>query len=289
MRPAGPQDTDADGHLVLYDPNMFIEYDYWQATTARDGECGGWGGGFTGTRILEAGMIDFFDVRGSGANPDTYFSARATGPPLLAGLILPEDVESGTISHALAFAIPGPRNLSDDPYEPLPSDYFYPASTTETDYYSTNPHALAAGQRIRLKPTIVDDEGNPVNENQVAPITQMFLTALRTHGAYLVENAGGFTFYAEDIHTADLDLTDAEVQALIGEPSLPADKTKWHVVIEQLNEELELLPFAYGPWTEGQDPATITASNFEVVEPAKRPVTVISIYLALVMRNLSAR
>jgi hypothetical protein len=259
--------------LVLYDPSTFISYDFWQATTIRDGECQSQGGGLEGTSVLEAGAADFFDVRGSGANTDTYSSARAVGTPLLAGLILPEDVESGAIAHALSFAIPGPRNLSSDPGEPLPSDYFYPASTTEANFYSQNPLALAAGQRIRLKQTIVDDAGDPIDENELAPITRMFLTALRTYGAYLVDNAGGFIFYAEDIHTADLHLTDDQVNALIGgSPGtpLPGDKTRWQVVIETLNWELEQIPFAYGPWTEGQDPSTaqVTTANFEVVEPA---------------------
>jgi len=290
VRPAGPEDTDADGHLVLYDPQTFEAYDFWQATTVRDAPCQSRGGGLTGDAILEAGAIDYFDVRGPGANPNTYFSARATGVPLLAGLILPEDVESGAIAHALAFAIPGLRNLSGDPEEPLSSDYFYPTSTTETDYYNTNSHALAAGQRIRLRGTIVDDEGVAIDEqNDVSPITRMFLTALRTYGAYLVDNAGGFTFYAEDIHTADLDLTDDEVNALIGQPPgtpLPAGKTKWQLVIEKLNEELEQIPFAYGPWTDGQDPRTaeITTSNFDVVAPA----TGSSVYLPLILSNFAS-
>ena len=276
VRPAGPEDTDADGHLVLYNPATFEEYDFWQATTVRDAECASLGGGQTGTTILEAGVVDFFNVRGSGANPDTYYSARAHGTPLLAGMILPEDVESGAIAHALAFAIPGPRNTSADPSEPLSSDYFYPASTTETDFFNTNPYALAAGQRIRLKQTLVDEEGEVVDESQLAPITRMFLTALRTYGAYLVDNAGGFSFSAEDIHTAVLHLSDDEVNALIGQPPgtpLPAGMTRWQVVIEKLAEELELIPIAYGPWEQGQDPATATieTSNFEVVEPATAP------------------
>ena len=280
VRPASPEGTDSDGHTVLYDPDTSITYDFWQATTVRDGECQSQGGGLVGTTILEAGAIDFFDVHGSGANSDTYSSARAMGTPLLAGLILPEDVEGGEIAHALALAIPGPRNLSPDPGEPLSSDYFYPASTTETDFYSTNPRALAAGQRIRLRQAIVDDAGNTVDENELAPITRLFLSALRTYGAYLVDNAGGFTFYAEDIHTANLHLTDDEVNALIGESSgtpLPGDKTKWQTVIETLNWELERIPFAYGPWIEGQNPATaqIATANFEVVEPA----TAASFYL----------
>jgi hypothetical protein len=276
VRPAGPEDTGADGHLVLYNSETFEEYDFWQATTVRNAECESLGGGQTGTTILEAGVVDFFDVRGPGANPDTYYSARAHGTPLLAGMILPEDVESGAIAHALAFAIPGPRNTSADPSEPLASDYFYPASTTETDFFNTNPHALVAGQRIRLKQTIVDDEGNLIDESRLTPITRMYLTALRTYGAYLVDNAGGFTFYAEDIHTAVLHLSDDEVNALTGQPPgtpLPAGMTKWQVVIEKLAEELELIPIAYGPWEEGQDPATATIeiSNFEVVEPAAVP------------------
>lgn len=276
VRPSGPQDTGADGHLVLYNPETFMAYDYWAATTVRDAECESMGGGLVGTSILETGVVDFFDVREDGANPDTYFSARAHGTPLLAGLILPEDIENGAIAHALAFAIPGPRNLSNDPYEPLPTDYFYPASTTETDYYSTNEFALAAGQRIRLVDAIVDDEGDLIDERELAPITQIFLTALRTYGAYVVDNAAGFSFYAEDIHTAPLNLSDAQVNQLIGQAPgtpLPSGKTKWQLVIETLNAELEWVPFAYGPWSDGQDPAKaqITHANYEVIEPASRP------------------
>lgn len=295
VRPAGPQSIDADGHLVLYQSETFIAYDYWQATTVRDAECTSRGGGLTGTTILETGAIDFFDVRASGTNPDTYSSARAVGTPLLAGLILPEDVESGAIAHALAFAIPGLRNTSSDPSEPLASDYYYPASTTETDYYNTHAQALAAGQRMRLKQTLVDDAGDALDENALAPITRMFLTALRTYGAYLVDNAGGFTFYAEDVHTAVLDLTDDQVNSLIGEASgtpLPSAKTKWQIVMETLDAELEQIPFAYGPWTEGQDPATATISsaNFEVIEPATRPITASAeIFLPMVVTGLSSQ
>ena len=66
---------------------------------------------------------------------------------------------------------------------------------------------------------------------------------------------------------------------------IPDDR---QAVIEKLNEELEQIPFAYGPWTEGQDPATatITTSNFEVVAPATRTTT--SVYLPLALRGFTA-
>lgn len=276
VRAAGPENSGADGQLVLYDPGTFTAYDYFAATLDGAGDCRSFRGGMIGDRITEAGVVDFFDVRGPGANADGLYSARAVGTPLLGGLIIPEDIESGVIAHALEFAIPGPRNTSRNPEEPLPSDYFYPASTTETDFYNTDPDALAAGQRIRLKQTLVNEEGEPIDESQFAPITRMFLNALRDYGAYLVDNAGGFSFNAEDYHTAVLRLSDDEVNALIGQPAgtpLPEGMTKWQIVFEKLGEDLELIPLAVSPGDEEPDPETaeIEFANFEVVEPANVP------------------
>lgn len=278
VRPAGPEDDGADGWLVLYDPETFTSYDYFAAKPSYDEACYGFEGGMAGERILQAGVVDFFDVRGPGVNQpgEGSYSARAVGTPLLAGLILPEDIESGEIAHALSFAIPGPRNTSRDPYEPKQSDYFYPASTTETDFYNTDSNALASGQRIRLKSRIVDEEGDEIDESDLAPITRMYLTALREYGAYLVDNAGGFTFYAEDVHTAALHLSDDEVNALIGEPAgtpLPENMTKWQIVIDKLGNDLELIPIAISPGDEEPRPrnAEIEIANFEVVEPANIP------------------
>ncbi len=276
VRPSGPENDNADGWLVLYDPENQISYDYFAATPIRNEECRGFEGGIRGVNILQAGVVDYFDLQGTGANPDGYYSARAVGTPLLAGLILPEDIESGEIAHALSFAIPGPRNTSRNPYEPKSADYFYPASTTETDFYNTDPLALASGQRIRLKQTLHDEDGGIINEENLAPITRMYLTALRNYGAYLVDNAGGFTFYAEDIHTAVLDLTDDEINYLIGSPpGTPISEimTKWQIVIEKLANDLEIIPLAVSEGDSEPIPrnAQIEYSNFEVVEPAFVP------------------
>jgi hypothetical protein len=46
---------------------------------------------------------------------------------------------------------------------------------------------------------------------------------------------------------------------------LPPGKTKWQIVIEKLNEELEQIPFAYGPESPDPSQATITVANFEVI------------------------
>ncbi|MEE8337906.1 MAG: hypothetical protein V3R95_07580, partial [Dehalococcoidia bacterium] len=98
---------------------------------------------------------------------------------------------------------------------------------------------------------------------------------------------GGFVFSAEDIHTANLRLSDAEIKELVGLPleaALPEGKTGWQIVMEKLLGELfELpghddgLPLASNgsqPWwayeSDEHDPAAATfgVSNFEVVEHA---------------------
>jgi len=148
---------------------------------------------------------------------------------------------------------------------------------------------------VRLKQSIVDQEGDVIDESsQLTPIARMFLAALRNYGAYAVDNAGGLIFYAEDIHTADLSLSDEQVNALIGASPgapFPGDETRWQIVIEALNQDLELIPFAYGPWTKGQDPATatITSANFEVVEPFTHSVVIThSIHLPLTLNAFPA-
>ncbi len=275
VRPSGPAGTNADGHLVLYGPATFVAHDFWNATTALDAMGRSLGGGQPGPTILQTGAIDFFDVREAGANPLGYSSTRAVGTPLLGGLLLPEDVARGAINHALTFAIPGPRNTNPaDPSTPRPSDIFYPASTTEARFFNENPLALAAGQRIRLKPTIVGFNGLPIDEATLAPITRMFLSALRTYGAYLVDNSFGFSIPAEDSNTAVLNLTNDQVNGLIGQPPgtpLPSGRTRWQAVLDTLNRQLEAIPIAVGPPAANPATATIDVANLEVVEPAAVP------------------
>jgi len=293
VRPSGPKNRDSDGSLILYNPNTKEEYDFWQATTALDKDGSTLGGGYIGTEVLSAGGVAYFKVDGPGAQlpvcdaraPTTLprGSCRATGVPYLAGLFVPEDLALGArseIAHALAFVLPRLRHIP-CPTADDPPDYVYPATNTESHDFIRNPLALAAGQRIRLKQELVDDAGVPIDESEqndrLAPITQIFFRALRRYGAYLVDGGSAFAFSAEDYHTAWLDLTDQQVNELIGadiHAALPTHKTKWQIVIDKLNEQLS--------WQVGGgaghaisfattlDDGTIQ-SNFEVIEDATPP------------------
>jgi len=268
IRAANPKGIDSDGHLVLYSPDTRIEYDFWQAEVVK-----GKGSGNVGQQIIDAGAIDFFDTTKMGVNPNGYYSARTVGTPLLAGLLLPEDIENGAIKHAMSVAIPGLKvTNTDDTSDPSPSDYFYPASATEDEYLNTDSDSLAAGQRLRLKNQLVYEDGESIDEEELAPVTKVFLDAMREYGAYIVDNAGGLIFYSEDISTANIDLADEKIMELADLPgkTLPEDKTKWQILMEALNKDINEIPLAAGSWEQDPEDAKMGTTNFEVIENAKR-------------------
>jgi len=55
VRPANPRGTESDGHLVLYQPDTFRSYDFWQATTRRDAQCANWGAGLRVSQFSKRG------------------------------------------------------------------------------------------------------------------------------------------------------------------------------------------------------------------------------------------
>jgi hypothetical protein len=279
IRPAGPA-GDSDGHLVIYDSDEEREYDFWNATTAVDDNDHSQGGGQPGDKILFTGSVEVFEVDGLGAQQLSaccrpLTSARATGVPLLAGLLTPEDLQGGAdcvIRHAMVFSLPEMRHMcpGDDGEAPVPPDFVYPATKTETKHPRVKRYALGAGERIRLKPAgsgLWCEDGDRVDEDNLAPITKKYLDALREYGAYLVDGSDAFTFYAEDYRTANLALSQADFNGLLGVDAaapLPTGERQWEALMACLQEDLRHIALAVG---EDED----FRSNFEVVEDAEPP------------------
>jgi hypothetical protein len=285
VRPSEPDPSkgESDGAVVLVDRVHQTEYNFWQATV-RDASGGEGGGGFTGNRIIAAGSVSRFDYssEGLGAHPPDdrrRGASRASGLPYLGGLLIPEDFKfenlttetdpSGlAIQHALAFTLPGMRYLASRGVGSVGfrSDYVFPASDLETSMGTVNPFALAAGQRIRLKDNIVNRHGRGIIQQELKPVTQIFLNTLKDYGAYLVDGALAFGFAAEDFHTAYVTLS-AELVSWLGtspgaeEPSTPKDETAWQFLMGVLAEDLHCAGFVFAMHIgEG-----VIRSNFEVV------------------------
>ncbi len=138
-----------------------------------------------------AGFGAVTDLSRSGVAPpwmqaESYNAAaspRASGAPLIAGLIRVEAVKAGRIDHALAFAYPKAR-----------TDAFVPPASTALESDAATPFngtGLPMGARIQLDPSF------DVDKAPLSPAGKVIARALQEYGAILVDNAGGTVLYAE--------------------------------------------------------------------------------------------
>jgi len=177
-----------DGWFTILNRREGVAYDLWRARRSGD--------------VISYEFMRRWALNGPGYQPPDSVSARGSGLPLFAGVLLPEEVEAGRIEHALAISIPGPAQRT----------YVQPASATDGNGRSTS---LPEGARIRLRPgrydtllnlptcrgSLLDAQGEYRNDC-IAPRTnrkaaRAILTALREYGAIVVDRSRTPTLYAK--------------------------------------------------------------------------------------------
>lgn len=182
-----------DGWFTILNRREGVGYDLWRARRgASDGE----------RQVISYQFMRKWALNGPGYQQPNSVSARGSGLPLFAGVLLPEEVGAGRIDHALAMSVPGPAQRN----------YVQPASATDGSGRTTS---LPEGARIRLRvdrysemvslPTcrdrLLDADGN-FRDDCIAPRTnrkaaRAILTALRDYGAIVVDRSRTPTLYAK--------------------------------------------------------------------------------------------
>jgi hypothetical protein len=163
-----PADTvpspDSDAHVAIIDDSTNCEYDLWQARQNADGSwSAGWG---NATLTTGSGWMDY--------------SATGSGQVLTAGTITPQEMQSGTINHALNFSYPYTK--SGGPVLPA----------RESDGTHSDAGALPEGAHLQLDPNL---------DLSSLGLTSWQLTiakALQTYGMYLTDTGGGVSLYAQE-------------------------------------------------------------------------------------------
>lgn len=156
-------DPDDDGHMAILDEVSGCVVEFYRARRTDDGWTAEW--------------ANSTPADGSGIYPDGL-STRASGFASPAGMIWPDELRAGRISHALIFAYPFTRK--DD----------IVGEATRTDGRSLDPAALPIGAHLRLDPTLdLDRLGLTPSELTIA-------RALQEFGMILADSSGGFSLYA---------------------------------------------------------------------------------------------
>jgi len=182
------EDGDQDNHMVVLDLDARCEYDFWQM---RKTSTGGWSASWANSISLDGDGIY-----------DAGLSTRGSGFAFPGGLIWPDELESGQMTHALIFNYTFTR--SGGPVLPA----------TDSDGITDGDNAIPEGALLQLDPSF-DVSGLSGYELTIAK-------GLQKYGMYLADTGGesGIGLYAIDPKSAETN-PFADVFPDVDWPGLP--------------------------------------------------------------------
>ena len=158
-----------DQSMVVWQPGRDRLWEFWHAQQVGGAWHARWGGKLT----------DVSHSPGYYTTPPDW-GGSASSLSLLGGLILPRELRSGAISHALALAIP----------HAAAGRFVFPAQ--RTDGNDPTPTAIPEGTRFRLAPNV------NVAALRLPRLTQMMALAAQRYGIIVRDQAATVSFYGQD-------------------------------------------------------------------------------------------
>jgi hypothetical protein len=164
-----------DKHLVVWQPSTDRLWEFWHLEKVGEGWEAFWGGAIQNVSDASGAYSPEAWV---GAT--TSWGASASSLSIAGGLITLEDLEKGTINHALAIAVPNTRAG------------VYAAPAQRTDGESSEASSLPEGAHLRLEP------GLDLASLHLPHFTLMLAEAAQRYGIVVRDTAANVAFYAQD-------------------------------------------------------------------------------------------
>ncbi len=176
---AAAPDPASDMHLALVDWKAMTAWDMWAARKLPDGS---WESNTGMTYRLDGpGVFDPSEFAVSdGESIHFHGPGRAAGVPIIAGLIMYDEVASGEIAHKIACA------THFNAYK----EFTFPAVWTDGHY----PGGIPEGAVIQLDPSL------DLSRFDLLPGERVVARALQVYGMVNVDNAGGSPLYGENLN-----------------------------------------------------------------------------------------
>lgn len=174
-------DPKKDGHMLLVDPVQSISWDFSRAKLLPDGN-------WQATRVEKWDLTDSGCRKPFAGKRWWTFGARGSGMPLIAGLIRPEEIETGEIRHALVCATPVNRNAKKSGNKELCSPV---ASRTDGKLDGTD--TIPMGARLQLDPSL------DIEDLQLSPETKIIARAMQRYGLYVGDGSPTFKLYFQNL------------------------------------------------------------------------------------------
>jgi hypothetical protein len=171
VRPA----SGTDGVAVIWQPSTDKMWEFWQLHRVAGAWHARWGGAMG---HVQRGNGLYTAASWPGAQ--TFWGVSASSLPQVGGLMLLSDLKRMRIDHALALAIPDPR------------EHVYTLPAARTDGQSTDPNSLPEGARLRLDPAL------NLKTLHLPPLTLAMARAAQRYGMIVRDTSPVITFYAQD-------------------------------------------------------------------------------------------
>ncbi len=156
-----------DSHLIVYDADNNILYEFFNASRPSENGDGRW----------HADSQAVWDLNQNSFRPLGWTSADAAGLPILAGVVRPDEIAAGVITHPIRMTL---RNAL------ILNDYVFPASHTANPGNTNAAIQPPMGARFRLKAS-VDISG-------LDPQSRIVAQAMKDYGLIVADNGSNFFF-----------------------------------------------------------------------------------------------
>ncbi|MBF8275172.1 MAG: hypothetical protein HW390_245 [Candidatus Brocadiaceae bacterium] len=169
-------------HLCIVDPLKNTAWEFGYYTRMEDG-------------TPRCTTFNIWDLTGSGVgNPFEgrrwrARGGRASGFPLIAGLLRPEELAAGEIRHALAFGFVQNRGDKDDVYE----TFIYPPACRSDGKFEGTQYPVE-GMRFQLDPTLGEKDFNAWGLNREGKIVAR---ALQKYGMFLGDSGPAMALWPQ--------------------------------------------------------------------------------------------
>jgi len=163
--------TRGDSHLLVWDEDNNIAYEFYRASRPSENGDGMW----------HADQESVWDMKTNSFRTLGWTSADAAGLPILPGLARPDEAlpvaqgGQGVIRHALRFTLPNAEILN---------QYLYPGSHTANPGNNNRSIQPPMGARFRLKAS--------VDISSLNPQSKVVAQALKDYGLILADNGSAF-------------------------------------------------------------------------------------------------
>ncbi|HWC47380.1 MAG TPA: hypothetical protein VG448_00665 [Solirubrobacterales bacterium] len=173
--PTAKPSEGTDATLVVYQPSSDKLWEFWHASHTETGWQAAWGGAI---QNASKNWGAYNSEAWTGAKP--WWGSSASSLSIAGGLITLEDLERGSIDHALALAIPNVRAG------------VYSSPAQRTDGASTSALSLPEGAHLRLDPSL------DLEKLKLPPLTLEIARAAQRYGIFVRDRAKVIHFFAQD-------------------------------------------------------------------------------------------